>query len=84
MLEENNKTGTNMLQHTITDEAITETTNEMTFASLGMDEMEDNETSFVFTQDVRNFEMQHRGRLPPEWILLETNQPWMSSLTGAY
>ena len=52
MLEENNKMGTNMLQHTITDEAITETTNEMTFASLGVDETEDNDTSFVFTQDV--------------------------------
>ena len=81
MLEENNKTGTNMLQHATTDEAITETTNAMTFASLGVDEMEDNDTSFVFTQDVQNVETQHRGRLPPEWILLD-NQSTVDVLTN--
>ena len=71
MLEENNEAGTNLLQHATTDESKTETTNEMTFASLGMCDAEDNDTSFVSAQDVRLVKTQHGGRLPPEWILLD-------------
>ena len=62
MLAENNKAGTNLLQHATTNEPKTETTNEMTFASLGIhDVAEDNDTSFVFAQDVRLVETQHGG-----------------------
>ena len=72
MLAENNEAGPNLLQHATTDEPKTETTNEMTFPSLGIyDAAEDNDTSLVFAQDVRLVETQHRGRLPPEWILLD-------------
>ena len=54
MLEENTETGTNMLHHGTMDEQPTEPTDEMIFASLDIDEVEDNDTSFVFAQDVRN------------------------------
>ena len=69
MLETNTETGTNMLQHTTIDEQPPEPTDEMLFAALNLDGDEDNDTSFVFVQDVRNVETQHGGRLPPEWIL---------------
>ena len=81
MLEENNKAGTNLLQHATTDEPKTETANEMTFASLGMYDEEDNDTLFVFAQDVWLVETQHRGRLPPEWILLD-NQSTVDVFTN--
>ena len=64
-----------MLHHATMDEPMNEinktTTepmngmNEMTFASLDLDEVEDHDTSFVFMQDVQNVETQHGGRLPP-------------------
>ena len=91
MLEENTETGTNMLHHATMDgpmNEINETTtepmngmNEMTFASLGHDEVEDHDMSFVFAQDVRTVETQHGGRLPPEWILLD-NQSTMDVFTN--
>ena len=71
MLDENTETGTNMLHHTTMDEQTTQTTEEMIFASLNITDTEDNNTSFVFAQDVRNVETQHGGQLPPEWILLD-------------
>ena len=52
MLEENTKTGTNMLHHATMDKQPTEPTDEMIFASLDIDEVEDNDTSFVFAQDI--------------------------------
>ena len=82
MLAENNEAGTNLLQHATTNEPKTETTNEMTFASSGIhDVAEDNDTSFVFAQDVRLVETQHGGRLPPEWILLD-NQSTVDVFTN--
>ena len=91
MLEENAETGTNMLHHATMDEPMNEinktTTepmngmNEMTFASLDLDKVEDHDTSFVFVQDVRNVETQHGGCLPPEWILLD-NQSTMDVFTN--
>ena len=71
MLQENTETGTNMLHHATIDKPTTETTNEMTFASLGLNDVEDNNASFIFAQDVWNVKTQHRGHLPPEWILLD-------------
>ena len=73
MLAETAETGTNMLHHTTLHDPTTEQTNEMNFATLNVDEIdtEDNDTSFVFTQDMRNIEAQHGGHLPPEWILLD-------------
>ena len=54
MLAENNEAGTNLLQHATANEPNTETTNKLTFASLGIhDAAEDNDTSFVFAQDIR-------------------------------
>ena len=61
MLEENTETGTNMLHHATMDEQPTQPTEEMLFASLNIADMEDNDTSFVFAQDVRNVETQHGG-----------------------
>ena len=84
MLEENNKTGTNMLQHTITDEAITEATNEMTFASLGVDETEDNDTAFVFNRMYGMSERNTEDAYHRNGSCQTTNQPWMSSLTDSY
>ena len=81
MLEENNEAGTNLLQHATRDESKTETTNEMTFASLGMGDAEDNDTTFVFAQDVRLVETKYGGRLPPEWILLD-NQSTVDVFTN--
>ena len=92
MLEENTETGTNMLHHATMDEQPTQPTDEMLeqptqptdemlFASLNTTDMEDNDTSFVFAQDVRNVETQHGGRLPPEWILLD-NQSTVDVLTN--
>ena len=71
MLKENAITGTNMLYHATMDKPTTEPMSEMTFASLDVNEVEDNNTSFVFVQDVRNVETQHGRCLPPEWILLD-------------
>ena len=81
MLDENTKTGTNMLHHTTMDEQTTQTTEEMIFASLNIADTEDNDTSFVFAQDVRNVETQHGGQLPPEWILLD-NQSTVDVFTN--
>ena len=81
MLEENTETGTNMLHHATMDKQPTEPMDEMIFASLDIDEVEDNDTSFVFAQDVRNVETQHGGRLPPEWILLD-NQSTVDVFTN--
>ena len=81
MLEESNEAGTNLLQHSTTDEPTIDTTNAITFASLGVDNEEDNDTSFVFAQDVRLVEIQHGGRLPPEWILLD-NQSTVDVFTN--
>ena len=81
MLEESNEAGTNLLQHSTTDEPKTDTTNAITFASLGVHDEEDNDTSFVFAQDVRLVEIQHGGRLPPEWILLD-NQSTVDVFTN--
>ena len=83
MLAETAETGNNMLHHATLNEPTTEQMNEMNFASLNLDEMEkdDNDTSFVFTQDVRNVEAQHRGHLPPEWILLD-NQSTVDVFTN--
>ena len=83
MLSEATETGTNMLHHTTQDEPITEPMTEMNFASLNLDEIEpeDNDTSFVFTQDVRNVEAQHGGHLPPGWILLD-NQSTVDVFTN--
>ena len=53
----------------------------MTFASLGLNDVEDNDTSFVFAQDVQNVETQHGGRLPPEWTLLD-NQSTVDVFTN--
>ena len=67
-----------------TDEMLeqpTQPTAEMLFASLNITDMEDNDTSFVFAQDVRNVETQHGGRLPPEWILLD-NQSTVDVFTN--
>ena len=61
MLEENTETGTNMLHHATMDEQPTQSTDEMIFASLNIAEVEDNDTSFVFVQDVQNVETQHGG-----------------------
>ena len=90
MLEENAETGTNMLHHATMDkplnemdEPTTEPMNEMTFASLDLDKVEDHNTSFVFTQDVQNVETQHSGRLPPEWILLD-NQSTVDAFTNQH
>ena len=52
MLEKNTETSTNMLQHTTIDEQPPEPTGEMLFAALNLDGDEDNDTSFVFVQDV--------------------------------
>ena len=73
ILAENTETGTNMLQHATIAEQPTEPTGEMLFAALNLDGAEDNDTSFVFVQDVRNIETEHGGRLPPEWILLDNH-----------
>ena len=97
MLNDNTETGTNMLHHATTfdptttsrphhgpiNDLTTEQKNEMNFASLDHDDkqMEDNDTSFVFVQDVRNVEMQHGGHLPPEWILLD-NQSTVDVFTN--
>ena len=81
MLEENTETGTNMLHHATMDGPPTEPTDEMIFASLDINEVEDNDTSFMFAQDVRNVETQHGGRLPPEWILLD-NQSTVDVFTN--
>ena len=83
MLVETTKTGTNMLHHATLNDPTTEQMNEMNFASLNLDEMdkEDNDTSFVFTQDMRNVEAQHGGHLPPEWILLD-NQSTVDVFTN--
>ena len=97
MLNDNTETGTNMLHHATTvdptttsrphhgtiKDPTTERRNEMNFASLNHDEMEmeDNDTSFVFIQDVRNVEVQHGGHLPPEWILLD-NQSTVDVFTN--
>ena len=82
MLAENNEAGTNLLQHATTNKPKTETATEMTFASLGMhDAGEDNDTSFVFAQDVQLVKTQHGGRLPPEWILLD-NQSTVDVFTN--
>ena len=81
MLEESNEAGTNLLQHSTTDKPTIDTTNAITFASLGVDNEEDNDTSFVFAQDVRLVEIQHGGRLPPEWILLD-NQSTVDVFTN--
>ena len=92
MLEENTETGTNMLHHVTTDkqptqpkdemlEKPTQPTDEMLFASLNITDMEDNDTSFVFAQDIRNVETQHGGQLPPEWILLD-NQSTVDVFTN--
>ena len=88
MLEENAETGTNMLHHATMDdpmnnmdEATREPTNEMTLASLELDEAEDHDTSFIFVQDVWNVQTQHGGHLPPEWILLD-NQSTVDVFTN--
>ena len=83
MLAEMTETGTNMLQHATLKEPTTEQMNEMHFTSLNLDEVnqEDNDTSFVFTQDLRNVEVQHGGHLPPEWILLD-NQSTVDVFTN--
>ena len=83
MQDENTETGTNMLLHTTMDEQTTQTTEEMIFASLNIADMEDNDTSFVFAQDIRNVETQHGGQLPPEWILLD-NQPTVDVFTNRH
>ena len=99
MLNDNTETGTNMLHHATTfdptttsrphhgpiNDLTTERKNEMNFASLDHDDkqMEDNDTSFVFVQDVRNVEMQHGGHLPPEWILLD-NQSTVDVFTNRH
>ena len=77
------ETGTNMLQHATLHEPTTEQINETHFTSLTLDEtnQEDNDTSFVFTQDLRNMEAQHGGHLPPEWILLD-NQSTVDVFTN--
>ena len=75
MLDKNTETGTNMLHHTTMDEQTTPTTEEMIFASLIIADTEDNNTSFVFAQDVRNVETQNGGQLPLEWILLDNQSP---------
>ena len=79
MLAENTETSTNMLQHATTISQPPEPTNEMLFANF--DEIEDQDTSFVFVQDVRTVETQHGGRLPPEWILLD-NQSTVDVFTN--
>ena len=83
MLAETTETGTNMLHHATLNEPTTEQMNEMNFASLDLNEMnqEDNDTSFVFTQDLRNVEVQHGGHLPPELILLD-NQSTVDVFTN--
>ena len=82
MLAETTETGTNMLHHATLNEPTTEQMNEMNFASLNLDEMEneDNDTSFVL-EDMRNVEAQHGGHLPPEWILLD-NQSTVDVFTN--
>ena len=79
MLAENTETSTNMLQHATTTSQPPEPTDGMLFANL--DEIEDQDTSFVFVQDVRAVETQHGGRLPPEWILLD-NQSTVDVFTN--
>ena len=79
MLAENAETSTNMLQHATTTSQSPEPINETLFANL--DEIEDQDTSFVFVQDVRTVETQHGGRLPPEWILLD-NQSTVDVFTN--
>ena len=83
MLAETVETGTNMLHHATLNEPTTEQMNEMNFASLNLDEMEkeDNDTCFIFTQDMRNVEAQHGGHLRPEWILLD-NQSTVDVFTN--
>ena len=83
MLAETAETGTNMLHHATLNEPTTEQMNEINFASKNFDELEkeDNDTSFVFTQDMRNVEAQHGGHLPPEWILLD-NQSTVDVFTN--
>ena len=83
MLPETTETGMNMLQHATLNEPTTEQMNEIHFTSLNLDEVnqEDNDTSFVFTQDLRNVEAQHGGHLPPEWILLD-NQSTVDVFTN--
>ena len=72
-----------MLHHATLNEPTTEQMNEMNFASLNLDKMEkeDNDTSFVFTQDMCNVEAQHGGHLRPEWILLD-NQSTVDVFTN--
>ena len=83
MLAETTETGTNMLHHATLNDPTIEQMNEMNLVSLNLDEMdkEDNDTSFVFTQDMRNVEAQHGGHLPPEWILLN-NQSTVDVFTN--
>ena len=83
MLAETAETGTNMLHHATLNELTTEQMNEMNCASLNLNKMEkeDHDTSFVFTQDMHNVEAQHRGHLPPEWILLD-NQSTVNVFTN--
>ena len=57
--------------------------NEMTFASLKINEAEDHDTSFIFVQYVWNVQTQHGGRLPPEWILLD-NQSTVDVFTSRH
>ena len=79
MLGGNTETGTIMLHHATMDDPMNdideptrERMNEMTFTSLELNKPEDHDTSFVFLQDVQNFQTHHGGRLPPEWILLDS------------
>ena len=83
MLAENAETGTNMLHHATMVDPTTERMNEVNFVFLNHDEMEleDNDTSFVFAQDLHNVEVQHRGHLPPEWIVLD-NQSTVDVFTN--
>ena len=74
-----------MLHHATMVDPTTERVNEVNFASLNHDkmEMEDNDTSFVFAQDLRNVEVQHGGHLPLEWILLD-NQSTVDVFTNCH
>ena len=81
MQDENTETGTNMLLHTTMDEQTTQTMEEMIFASLNIADTEDNDTSFIFAQDIRNVETQHGGQLPQSGSYWITNPLWMCSPT---
>ena len=76
-------TTTSRSHHGTINDLSTERGTEMNFASLEHDKMqiEDNDTSFVFVQDVCNVEVQHGGYLPPEWILLD-NQSTVDVFTN--